>query len=96
MRDTKGTVALCVASAVLLGIAACMAWTVTRHIHQGETRLPSKHPSLQRTILRNQEPVSFWAAISVYSVISLGCGSLGLWCCRETWRLCGWTIRPKS
>lgn len=89
VRETRGRGALIVAILVMAALAAFMAWIVTSHVSSGETKLPAKRASLQRTISRDREPVSYWASISIYSLIGLGSAGLALWGCREAWRLRG-------
>jgi hypothetical protein len=79
--------ALLLVIVLLLGIAGGMGWFVKKGLDNGTTFFPSKRPSLQRPISRQQEPATFWLAIGFYSAIGLGTGGLALWFVREARRL---------
>lgn len=81
--STQGRRALTVAVLLLLSITIAMAWLVARGIHQGETYFPSKRVSQQRVVTRAEEPATFWLALGLYSVISLGALGLSAWGIRE-------------
>jgi hypothetical protein len=72
---------------ILVAITSTMGWLVLRGIERGETVMPSKHASLQRTLTRKQEPASFWGALSVYTLIGFSTGAGSLWFIRLTWRM---------
>lgn len=65
--------------AFLLGISIVMGWLVTSGISSGETYFPAKRSSQQRSVVREQEPATFWMSIGVYSAIGLGSAGVGLW-----------------
>jgi hypothetical protein len=63
-----------------------MGWLVAQGISQGETKMPSKQASRRRVLKREEEPVSFWAALGVHGLVGLWgagfgrgglCGRLG-------------------
>jgi hypothetical protein len=83
----KQHAALWIVILILLTITSAMGWIVSRGIERGETAMPSKHASLQRTVTRNQEPASYWGALSVYTLIGLSTGVGSLWLIRMAWRL---------
>ncbi len=72
---------------ILLVITSAMGWLVVRGIERDETVMPSKHASRQRTLSRNQAPASFWAALSVYTLVGLSTGAGSLWLIRMAWRI---------
>lgn len=72
---------------ILIGVAGGMGWLVVQGISQGETKMPSKHASHRRVLKREEEPVSFWAALGVYGLVGLGSGVWAGWFVREAWRL---------
>lgn len=79
--------ALFAAVVIMLGIAGGMSWLVGHGLVEGETWLPSKRSSLQRLVVRAQEPVMFWVSLGIYAAV--GAGSLGLagWGVREGRRI---------
>ncbi len=83
----KQRAALLAVIIILLGIAGGMSWLVVRGLQRGETAMPSRRASLQRAILQQEEPTSYWAALSVYTLIGLGSGAAALWATREAWHL---------
>jgi hypothetical protein len=56
-------------------------------VSQGETVMPSKLASHRRVLTREEEPISFWAALGVYGLVGLGSGVWAGWFVREVWRL---------
>lgn len=76
--------ALLLAVALVLAIAVGMAWLVGNGLRKGETYLPVRRASQQRSVSRSMEPALFWVSIGLYSAI--GVGTLGL---------AGWGIRQK-
>ena len=72
---------------ILMGVSVGMGWLVAQGISQGETKMPSKHASHRRVLKREEEPVSFWAALGVYGLVGLGSGVWAGWFVREAWRL---------
>lgn len=76
---SKQLAALWLAVAILLLIAAGMAWLVQAGVRKNETFLPIKSAPLRRTVLREQEPALFWTSIGVYSVIGTGTFGLAVW-----------------
>ena len=72
---------------ILIGVSGGMGWMVAQGISQGETKMPSKHASHRRVLTREEEPVSFWAALGVYGLVGLGSGVWAGWFVREAWRL---------
>jgi len=77
--------------AIMLAIAAGMAWLVKTGLERGETVLPLKQPSLRRTISRDKEPATFWLSIGTFSVVGLGATGFAAWL---TWE--GWLLRRRS
>lgn len=78
--------ALVVVIFLLLGISGGMGWLVASGLASNATYFPAKRASQQRTVMRNAEPVMFWASISIYSAIGLATGAMALWCIRERLR----------
>jgi hypothetical protein len=72
---------------ILLGVSVGMGWLVAQGISQGETKMPSKQASHRRVLKREEEPVSFWAALGVCGLVGLGSGVWAGWFVREAWRL---------
>lgn len=72
---------------VLMGVSGGMGWMVAQGISRGETKMPSKYASHRRVLKREEEPVSFWAALGVYGLVGLGSGVGAGWFGREAWRL---------
>lgn len=72
---------------ILIGVSGGMGWLVKRGLDRGETVLPSKHASQRRVLKREEETVSFWAALGVYGLVGLGSGLWAGWFVREAWRL---------
>ncbi len=75
--------ALLLAVVLVLGIAVGMAWLVGNGLRKGETYLPGKRASQQRSVLRSQEPALFWGSIGIYSAIGLGALGLAVWGIRQ-------------
>ncbi|HEY1121413.1 MAG TPA: hypothetical protein VGE67_07415, partial [Haloferula sp.] len=78
--------ALALFVAILLGLAAGMAWLVKSGLEHETTWLPMKRASLQRTVSRQAEPATYWLAIGIYSAAGLGAGGLAIWMLREAFR----------
>ena len=72
---------------ILIGVSGGMGLMVMRGVSQGETVMPSKLASHRRVLTREEEPVSFWAALGVYGLVGLGSGVWAGWFLREAWRL---------
>lgn len=51
------------------GLAFGMGWLVISGIQQDHTYLPTKRASLRRVIHREQEPVTFYVALGVYTLV---------------------------
>ena len=68
-------------------VAGWMGWLVKSGIDAGETTMPGKRASLRRVVKREEEPASFWAALSVYALLGAASGAGAAWFLRETWRL---------
>lgn len=62
--------------ALLLALAAGMAWLIWSGLGSGETRLPVKYFGARRTVTRLADPAMYWTALGLYAV--LGVGALGL------------------
>ncbi|MFO1482840.1 MAG: hypothetical protein U1F71_05675 [Verrucomicrobiaceae bacterium] len=62
--------------AILLGVAVFTGWKVKAGLEKGIVTLPIPKASLQRPVLRDEEPALFWFSLSVYAVAGLG--SLGV------------------
>jgi hypothetical protein len=73
-----GQRALLIAVLLLFALAGATGWLVARGTVRGETYYPSKRPSLQRTVSREQEPAMFWVSIGVYALIGAGALTLGV------------------
>lgn len=71
---------------ILLGIACGMGWLAKGGLDKGTTYFPSKRASLQRSVSRELEPVTFWFAVALYSSIGLGTGGVAIWLVREAVR----------
>ena len=76
------TGALMIAIALLIVMSASMGWLVARGLATGTSIMPSTRPSQRRPVVRASEPAMYWAAIGVYSTLSLGTAGLGLLCLR--------------
>ncbi|MBX3024979.1 hypothetical protein KF840_08730 [bacterium] len=78
--------ALLLAVALLLALSAGAGWMVRRGVERGATWLPAPRVTQQRPVSRAQEPATFWLAIGVYALVSVGSGGLALWGLRAGWR----------
>lgn len=75
--------ALQIAIMLMFTLAAAMGWLVTRGVTRGETFTPMKRATLQRMVVRADEPVMFWVATGIYATIGIGALGLGVWGIRE-------------
>jgi hypothetical protein len=75
--------ALQIAILLMFVLAAAMGWLVMRGVTRGETLTPMKRATLQRVVVRADEPVMFWVATGLYATIGLGALGLGVWGIRE-------------
>jgi len=83
----QGMGALLLASGLLLALGAALAWFAVSGVTNGETILPMKRATLQRTVQRADEPATYWLAIGVYAVLGAGALTLGAFGLRERRRL---------
>ena len=74
----KPNAALLLVIAILLGVTAIMGWLVGSGLSKGETFFPSKRATQQRNVSRQQEPVTFWISIGVYTAIGASTLALGV------------------
>jgi hypothetical protein len=69
------------------GLAFGMGWLVISGIQKDHTYLPTKRASLRRVIHREQEPVTFYVALGVYTLVGTAAAGCSLWMMRESWKL---------
>ena len=62
--------------ALLLALAAGMAWLIWSGLDSGETWLPVKYAGARRAVTRVADPAMYWTALGLY--VALGVGALGL------------------
>jgi hypothetical protein len=86
-QPIQGMRALLIAITLMLAISGGMAWLVVNGITKGQTTLPLKRATLQRQVLRADEPATYWLSIVIYSGIGLGTLGLAVWGLRERRRL---------
>lgn len=83
----QGMGALLLASALLLALGGALLWLALSGYQKGETILPMQRATLQRTVVRAEEPATYWLAIGIYAAIGAGALTLGAFGLRERRRL---------
>ena len=78
--------ALALFVAILFAISGVTGWLVKTGLEKGSTWLPVKRASMQRVVSLQSDPATYWLAIGVYSIASLGAAGLALWMLRESFR----------
>jgi len=71
---------------IMMCIAGGLIWLATSGIQNGETYLPSSKPSQRRTIIRQDEPATYWLSIGIYGLAGLASAAAGLWLTRQALR----------
>jgi hypothetical protein len=83
----QGMGALFLASVLLLALGAALVWLALSCYVEGEAILPMQRATLRRTVVRAEEPATFWLAVGVYAALGAGAFTLGAFGMRERRRL---------
>jgi hypothetical protein len=83
----QGMGALLFASVLLFALGGTLSWFALSSVLTGETTLPIQRATLRRTVVRAEEPATFWLAVGVYAAIGAGALTLGTFGMRERRRL---------
>jgi hypothetical protein len=83
----QGMGALFLASVLLLVLGAGLLWVAIHGYREGEATLPMQRATLRRTVVRAEEPATYWLAVGIYAAGGVGAMSLGAFGLRERRRL---------
>lgn len=85
-RRPRLNTAVGIAVTVLLAVSVATGGLVGHGLIADETFLPIKRATLQRVVVRQEEPVAFWMSLGLYSALGIGTLGAAVWLLRETVR----------